>query len=345
MDAPLQRQPASRPPSRGCLYHTAAREARKSISIGVPLVNSLSPGLDFVVQGYVNNVPAKFLIDTGAAATVISSELWEKSKLEGEQLTVPPGKRLVSVQGDPLQLKGSTQIEMSIGGVVFRTEAVVADSLTTDVILGRDFLKEKQCTIKMGKESSTLRFQDHGVTVNLDGADLGVEHVSIILDQGLHVPPCSEIETMGAVPAMTVHGSWIVEADKQCRSAALVARAIVNPKDGAVPIRLLNPRDEAVTIPKGTKVAMMELLPEQTASTPVSSVQERSQGVPEAKQDTLQNLVENASGLNPQEREQLYALLLEYADVFAETPDDFGRTGKIKHEIDTGTSAPTRQHV
>jgi hypothetical protein len=136
-----------------------------------------------------------------------------------------------------------------------------------------------------------------------------------------------------------------VEADKQCRSAAVVARAIVDPKNGMVPIRLLNPRDEAVTIPKGSKVAKMELLPEQTTSTTVASVQEESQAVPEAKQEALQNLVENASGLNPQEREQLCALLLQYTDVFAESHDDFGRTGKIRHEIDTGASAPIRQNV
>ena len=38
-------------------------------------------------------------------------------------------------------------------------------------------------------------------------------------------------------------------------------------------------------------------------------------------------------------------MLLEFADMFADGPDDFGRIGNIKHEIDTGNSASIRQHV
>lgn len=42
----------------------------------------------------------------------------------------------------------------------------------------------------------------------------------------------------------------------------MVARAVVRPEDGEVPLRLLNWKDSPVSIPKGTTVAMMELLPE-----------------------------------------------------------------------------------
>ena len=199
---------------------------------GIGVVNALSPGADFVVQGSVYKVPAKFLIDTGAAVTVISSQFWERSRPEGAELTDPPRRRLVSVQGDPLQLQGTAKITMSLGGIVFHAEAVVADSLTTDVIVGRDFLQAEQCTIKMEKGSNTLYFNKQGISLRLgiDQSDPVVEHVSVILNQELHIPPCSEIETMGAVPTMTPPGYWMVEPDKQCRSATLVARAVVTPE-------------------------------------------------------------------------------------------------------------------
>ena len=100
-----------------------------------------------------------------------------------------------------------------------------------------------------------------------------------------------------------------------------------------------------VTLAKGSKVASLEALPEQTDDVPVASVQEGTRDVPAAKREMLSSIVENIDGLNPQECEQLYALLFEFADVFADGPDDFGRTGKIKHEIVTGDSAPIRQHV
>ena len=41
--------------------------------------------------------------------------------------------------------------------------------------------------------------------------------------------------------------------------------------------------------------------------------------------------------------EQLYQVLLIYADIFAENDIDLGRTGVIKHTINTGSAPPIRQ--
>ena len=221
---------------------------------GIGVVNALSPGSDFVLQGYVSNVPAKFLIDTGGC----------------------------------------------------RHGAVVADiySLMTDVIVGTDFLQTEQCTIEMQKSGNILYFHKQGISIRLgnDRSDPVLDHVSVIISQELHIPPCSEMETMCTVPATLSSGYWILEPDKQCRSAALVARVVVKPECGTVPIRLLNPRNEAVTIAKGNRVVIM----------PVDSVQEGPQGISEAKQKILCNIVQNIDSLNLQEQEQLYTVLLMF---------------------------------
>ena len=41
--------------------------------------------------------------------------------------------------------------------------------------------------------------------------------------------------------------------------------------------------------------------------------------------------------------EQLYAVLLEYADVFAEDSGDLGWTELLQHNIETGDAPPVRQ--
>ena len=41
----------------------------------------------------------------------------------------------------------------------------------------------------------------------------------------------------------------------------------------------------------------------------------------------------------------MYHVLMEYADLFAEQPDDFGQTSKIKHTINTGDAQPLRQRA
>ena len=45
-------------------------------------------------------------------------------------------------------------------------------------------------------------------------------------------------------------------------------------------------------------------------------------------------------GLDSQEKKELSNLLMKYIDIFAQNSSDFGRTGKIRHSIDTGSSVP-----
>ena len=51
----------------------------------------------------------------------------------------------------------------------------------------------------------------------------------------------------------------------------------------------------------------------------------------------------SAGDLTFGEKKRLYDVLIEFADVFAESSDDMGHTSAVKHSIDTGTSARVRQ--
>ena len=59
-------------------------------------------------------------------------------------------------------------------------------------------------------------------------------------------------------------------------------------------------------------------------------------------EEALWMLAEKAS-LVSEEREKLFLLLLEYADVFALCNDELGRTNVLQHEIHTGGTSPIRQ--
>ena len=51
-----------------------------------------------------------------------------------------------------------------------------------------------------------------------------------------------------------------------------------------------------------------------------------------------------ASNLAVDQKEQLFQLLLEYADIFADE-GELGHTDRITHSIDTGSALPVRQPV
>ena len=52
----------------------------------------------------------------------------------------------------------------------------------------------------------------------------------------------------------------------------------------------------------------------------------------------------STEGLNAGQQRQLLKFLLEFQDIFSKGPQDLGKTGLAKHEINTGDAVPVRQH-
>ena len=81
-----------------------------------------------------------------------------------------------------------------------------------------------------------------------------------------------------------------------------------------------------ITIPKGGTVAEMELLPDDLIAAVATTPSEQKLDV----SNDHQKMVEKAKDrLSREEKEQLYALLLQYNIVFFQAPYDCGRTRKI----------------
>ena len=95
----------------------------------------------------------------------------------------------------------------------------------------------------------------------------------------------------------------------------------------------------------GTELATLEQVEAR-----VESVCAVSSGGPatvsEENREMLWKLVEESDPeLSGEEKEHFLHLLLSYADVFAVSTTDLGRTDKLQHAINTGDSPPTRQPV
>ena len=172
-----------------------------------------------------------------------------------------------------------------------------------------------------------------------------IAHVNVVLTDTFRVPGCSEIEIMAAVPDAASEGTWIIEGDVMKRNPLLVARALVTLTDMAVPICLLNPRPECITVKKGTVVAHME--PVQSLDTSfVGACQSLSltSEPMEIKKQLIEGMLMNlGTHVTNCQQQKLLELLLEFADIFAVNSDDMGRTCRIKHKIYTGDALPIRQ--
>ena len=87
-------------------------------------------------------------------------------------------------------------------------------------------------------------------------------------------------------------GSWMVVSEWSDRPPAAVARALVTPKWGKVPVRLLNPREESVTVGAGAAIATLELI-EQPSDSVVANIDMEQSDVIE-NESLIQKLVDES---------------------------------------------------
>ena len=207
----------------------------------VPAV-SHSVTMDCHLQGTIEGIPAKFLVDTGASTSVLAKTIWDRLNQgnNGSPITAVPSKKLVGVEGSPLKVIGAVHLSIVLEQQQFNVNFLVADSLTTEAILGRDFLRDNRCIIDVGK--SLIKFDTAGVALNLMGSSHNsqVAYVSVVVDATLQVPGCSEIDIMAKVPSVATGGSWIIESNPTKNNAVMVARTLVSPCNQMVPVRVLN---------------------------------------------------------------------------------------------------------
>lgn len=313
---------------------------------------SVNCGLSYRLKGCIATLPIEFIIDTGAAVSLLRSDIWAKaakldSKLKLEEGT---GQRLVGVSGIPLSIRGVGLVQLKFAEVPTPMAAtfVIVDDLSVEAILGLDFLEQCRCVIDSGLRR--IDFPCQRVSLSLDNTQQKpytcTPLIGLVVKQKLLIPAESEQEIMVELDHQVFNHSWIVEGDRHGRHGLMVAHAVVSPSGRSVPLRVLNPRKEAVVVKKGTRIATMEALEKDPPGDEDLNVHavSRDKDVPHDDQKALWEMVSKIGDhLSVRDKEMLFSVLLDYADVFSLHPGNIGRTGEIKHHLDTGDAQPIHQ--
>ncbi|MDA8031805.1 MAG: RNA-directed DNA polymerase, partial [Alphaproteobacteria bacterium] len=138
-----------------------------------------------------------------------------------------------------------------------------------------------------------------------------------------------------------------MEGRETVSSPVLVAQAVVTAQaQQGIPVRILNPGKGEVTLYSGSRVAVASSV---EASQVVECSDQECRGVlsisRELEGDLWHTVERVGEQLTTEQREVLYAFLESYADIFASSPDDFGRNAQVQHQINTGDARPIRQRI
>ena len=219
-------------------------------------ISLITPTGGYKVEGQVQGQSITLLVDTGAAVTLIRKDVWDRIFKDHAGLRPWAEQQLVSVDGSPLQVYGCASVELQLGGIPYPTDVVVVSPLTTEAILGLDFQKKYGATIDVGRCMMQMGTQ---ATIRMcqsppSCAD-GVRVVSLM--DSLTIAPCSECIVMASYEGLPGGGLCIVEPKRGKRTPFLVARALVEPKNGSVPVRLLSQRKHVRTSVQHTVRSVM----------------------------------------------------------------------------------------
>ena len=328
--------------------HTAGGKCTKLTQTSSTLnVYPVNPALMFHVLINIAGLTYRFLLDTGAAMTLINSSTWKRyqSMSHPKPIMQPwTQQQLVSVDGSPLKVSGTDIVQLDIQRIPFPISVVVND-LTEDAILGLDFLQLYNCVIDI--QSKKLLFPNQNISIPLlsNNEIRDSKELNAVMIQTTTIQPNSEMEIVTVVNGLHSQLNQIFLLEEMLpnkfTTKIAVARAIVIPSPNTV-VRFINPSNDPVTIYKGTKVAVLQKLPNDHISVATTQPHQNHE-ISQQKRDLLWASAYQADGLTEMQKRQLYLLLLSFSDVFPDNECDFGRTRIIQHTIDTGDATPLRQ--
>jgi len=171
------------------------------------------------------------------------------------------------------------------------------------------------------------------------------------------MPSDSEMEATAVllkIQIAEVSGTvWVTESLSATGTPVIVANALVAPqqRNGSltIPIRLINPSAETVTLRKGVKIVQLDRVDPSAVVAGVDHPVELHD-IPTANstdphvEEVLWGMVQQGGArLDECQQQKLYHLLLTFSDTFAFNSEHLGCTNKLQHTIKLEGTQPIRQ--
>ena len=311
-----------------------------------------------------------FLIDSGAAISAISVDLWNDIK---DALKITPSTEdiptLVTANKGELTIHGSISLPLEIEQERYMTKLYIIDGLSFSIVLGHDFLvdnngtinyREKNLTLEINKPVQTVTGEDK--SISFGSMSNNKQKTNLFSKKKRTIRPLSQ-EVWQFTQKFPTGDDYLFEPSEELQeqTSLSITPAVFRGSTGRVTLKVTSLKESPVKIPAGsflgtlTKISTIAPIKEVESSNneeggDVTQLDEKSiQDQATSKRikvnpdDKKSTQVKINPELTEDQQKQVQKLIDQYEETFAATLQEIGTTPLVKHIIHTGDAAAIRQ--
>ena len=312
----------------------------------VQLNNTGNDDDGYFVRANVNGQSVTLLCDSGADVPLLNSSLLNTWSNSMEPCLTPVNTMLLTVTGESKPFHGKAVVQIRLGKCTFQHEVLFAD-ITQDGILGIDFMIKNKCDVMRSRSCHKVKGEEISCYVS-NGIQLVCCRVALV--ENVSIPAKSEIIVAGKPLDQLDRGRLgVVEPSMNFvqTTDVLVAKVLIDPKSGNIPLRLANFSKEPFMVHKDMVTAVLQPVESVGSESDHASRMCHSSETDRALTKLPEHLVSlfepSSENLDMSQKTRLGQFLVKHQNIFSKSSSDIGHTTLIQHHIDIQNSKPAKK--
>ncbi|CAF4955322.1 unnamed protein product [Rotaria sp. Silwood1] len=322
------------------LYQSSTN-VRSGANDGTALVNLHSPSLIFI-STWINSIKISTMIDTGATSSLITMSTIIKLNCQ-DQIHRQAGEITLGDSRTKIIQHGWIYLNLKINNFNCQIRAIVVDYLTTNFILGMDFLRKYKIELKIQQQCLVIHYKHQHLYVKFEKPN------SARLSQQCTILPRCRAVVNVFVPGISNKKKMylnVIHKRIQQHKRIRICDGLVNVKDNNIQLIIDNPTTRIVTLPKSMVVGTVDYLPTDVyCSTLFSNIDIQETYCTHKTEQQLIDLdkiigtLTQHLGNNQLYYQQIFNLLKKHIVLFDTSQSRTIKTN-VHHVINTGNHSP-----
>ena len=272
-------------------------------------------------------------MDSGSDVCLLPTQWVDGTKLR------PSAQYLKAANQTEIAVDGEAELKIVVGKH-HTTAKFFASPNVQEVILGLNWLRENAVTWDFNKN----QVQINSTVFPLSAKKLMDHRNRCTVTRDVTIPATSEALVSVYIVRSSLlntdpEGEWTTVMNEPT-TGLRVARSLVDYEAARCRVRVCNTTNLPLQLHEGQTISPLQRAEVLTPSGSGPGQLRNSMDLHKAI-DRMCTTVDNS--ISDEAKEDLYTLLNEYSDIISTSEYDLGKTGVVKHEINTGTNKPFRQ--